>query len=167
MDIINLIFSCILFTESKKKDTNLGRWSMSTVLRSFEFERVAGQLEVGDFLHGDLKQPTERVGLDRYVSTARYRDAQRSLGVLESVALEDHAIALRHLEQRIRSTDVLEGLSICHQSVDARDVDTFQLSTACECSRLDTELTAVRNLDLHCVFRYHAFGQLYVLESEK
>lgn len=98
---------------------------MSSVLRSLEPERVAGQFEILDLFHADLQQPGEGVWLDRYVSTPRYGDAQGSLAILEGVALQYHAIALRNLEQRIRGRKILKGLLIGNQIPYSRYVDSL------------------------------------------
>lgn len=135
------------------------------MLWSFELEGIAGQLQIGHLSHGDLQQPGEGVWLDDDVPAPGYRHAQRAPGVSERVALQDHAVALGHLQQRIRRADVLEGLTICHERVDARDVNAFQLRATGKGARLDSELAAVGHLDLHRVLWDHSFGDLDVLEK--
>ena len=60
---------------------------MSAVLRSFEFERVAGQFQSGHLPNRDPEQPGEGIRSDSNVPTSRYRNAERPSRISERVAL--------------------------------------------------------------------------------
>lgn len=128
---------------------DLGRWSMPSVLRSFEFERVARQVEGRHLPHGDPEQPGERVRFDPYVPASGYRNAQRPPRVPERVTFEDHAVALGHLEMRVRGAQVLKRLPLRDQAVDPGHVNPFQRCSIRESARLDPQLPAMRDLDFH------------------
>lgn len=60
---------------------------MSAVLRSFEFESVAGQLQSGHLPNRDPEQPREGIRSDSNVPTSRYRNAECPSRIPERVAL--------------------------------------------------------------------------------
>lgn len=99
---------------------------MSPMRRSFELERVARQLQGVHLPDRDPEQSRESVRFDPDVFAFRDGDAQRPSSVPERVALQDHAVALGHLEMRVRGAQILEGLPLGHQTVDPRHVDSLQ-----------------------------------------
>lgn len=145
---------------------NLGRWSVSSVLRRFEFEGIAGELQGLHFLHRDPQQPGEGVGLDLHVFAARYRDAERTTRVPEGVALQEHAVALGHLEVRVGRVEVLKGLSLGDHAVDPGNMDVLQRHPPVERARVYPQLTAVRDLEVRRFRRNHPLQQLHVLGKE-
>lgn len=128
---------------------DLGRWSMPPVLRSFEFERIARQFEGRHLPDGDPEQPGEGVRLDPHVPASGYRNAQCPPRVPERVTFQDHAVALGHLEMRVRGAQVLKRLPLRNQAVDPGHVDAFQRCPIRESARLDPQLPAMRDLDFH------------------
>lgn len=149
------------------RQDNLGRWSVSSVLRCFEFEGIAGELQGRHLLHRDVQQPGKGVGLDLHVFAARYRDAERATCVPEGVALQEDAVALGHLEVRVVRAEVLKGLPLGDHAVDPGNVDVFQRRAPAERARLYPQLAAVRDLKVHRVRRDHPLQQLHVLGKRK
>lgn len=99
--------------------SDLGCWSMSSGLRRFELEGVAGEIQGRHFPHFEPQQPRKGVWFYLYVFASRYRDAQRAARVPKGVALQKHIIALRHLEMRVGYTEILKGLSFGDHAVDS------------------------------------------------
>lgn len=110
----------------------LGRWSMSSRLRRLELEGVAGELQGRYVSHFEPQQPREGVWFYFHVFASRYRDAQRAARVPEGVALQEYAVALRHLEMRVGCAEILKGLPFRDQAVDSRNVHAFQGRTSAE-----------------------------------
>lgn len=139
---------------------------MSSVLRCFEFEGIAGELQGRHLLHRDPQQPREGVGLDLHVFAAQYRDAEGPTRVPEGVALQEHAVALGHLEVRVGRVEVLKGLSLGDHAVDPGNVDVLQRHPPVERACLYLQLTTVRDLEDRCFQRNHSLLQLHVLGEE-
>lgn len=112
--------------------SDLGRWSMSSRLRRFELEGVAGELQGRHVPHFEPQQPGEGVRLYLHVFAPRYRDAQRAARVPEGVALQEYAITFRDLEMRIGCAEILKGLPFGDHAVDSRNVHAFQGRTPAE-----------------------------------
>lgn len=141
-------------------------FSVSVVLRRFEFEGIVEELQGIHFLHRDPQQPGEGIGLDHHVIATRYRDAECTTRVPEGVALQEHALALGHLDMRVGRVEVLKGLSLGDHAVDLGNVDVPQRHPPVECARLYPQLMAVRDLDVRRFRRNHLLQQLHVLGKE-
>lgn len=99
---------------------------MPSVLGRLELEGVTRELQGRYFPHREPQQPREGARLDLHVLASRYRDAQSAARVLEGVALQEHAVALGHLEMRVGRAQILEGLPLGHHAVNPRHVNALQ-----------------------------------------
>lgn len=135
--------------------------------RRVELEGIAGELQKRHILHREPEQPREGARLDLHVLASRYQDAQGAVRVPEGVALQEHAVALRHLEVQVGRAQILEGLSVGHHAVNPRDVDALQGCAASERAGLYSQLAAARDLEVRRVRRDGTIQQLHVLEEGK
>lgn len=146
---------------------NLGRWSMSSVWRCLEFEGVARELQGRRFIYVEPQQPGEGVWFYLYVFASWYLDAQRATCIPKGVALQEHALAVRHLEMHVGCAKILKGLRFGDHAVNSQNVHASQGRAPAERACLYSQFSAARDLEFPCIRRNDSFQQLHILEWKR